>query len=807
MGPASTHCRHCPRRSAWRQIGLLCGVHLLAILPGPSTAQDLSLFQPPRTELSTSVTVQEVEQATRAHLERTQQFLAAQQWSEAVQTLRQVMESDSDRLISLPDPADTPLVRYVRIRQYCHGLLCRWHQTAPEALAQYRREVDPIAERWLGEATAQRDPEQLARLVEQFFASSVADQALLLLGEYALERSDFTQARRYWESLSPALRTPATAGSRSSIQAGRPLWLAARAIDDVPSLATGGTEPPSAAASWLAYPDTEIPLPDIRARLAMVSILEGSVERATQEIRMLSALHPQASGTIAGRQGLYAQLLSELLASSKTWPAEPTNPVATFAGSPQRSPARVEDLDIGGAPLWRVPLAPVAADRELLGQTQLRIGEDQHQTLSYFPLVVGSTVLLADRQTIRAWDVETGAATFGGPGPGAALESASGERSIKQAAPGGSTGAVVYQLSLRGPANGTESSQHWGAPRYTLSAVAGRVYARLGSAVTRWPIASDAASTVQGQVVGLDLTAEGRLLPGFPLELEGAEWSFDGAPLCRGNQLFVTLRRQDDVRVESHVACYDALSGRRLWRRFVCAAETPGQGSIREITHNLLTLDGSSLYLNTNLGAVAALDVVEGRILWLLKYPRALYPAQHPDDSTVQFFRDLNPALFERDQIYVAPADCDRIFALDAGRGQLLWSSPPGVGVDVRHLLGTAEDFLIASGENLYWIDRRTGQLVTQFPEPRSFRPGFALAGPRGYGRGLLGRNAIYWPTRERIHVFHIQPRQTAWGWLAQPQRAPLELAAYGLPSGNLVAADRVLLIAGANELVALRNW
>ena len=58
----------------------------------------------------------------------------------------------------------------------------------------------------------------------------------------------------------------------------------------------------------------------------------------------------------------------------------------------------------------------------------------------------------------------------------------------------------------------------------------------------------------------------------------------------------------------AYVACFDAATGRRLWRTSIGAADTPAGGLGDEITHNLLTLVGDRIYFNTNLGLVAALD-------------------------------------------------------------------------------------------------------------------------------------------------------------------------------------------------------
>jgi cellulose synthase operon protein C len=234
------------------------------------------------------------------------------------------------------------------------------------------------------------------------------------------------------------------------------------------------------------------------------------------------------------------------------------------------------------------------------------------------------------------------------------------------------------------------------------------------------------------------------------------------------------------------VACYDAEDGRLLWRQFVCAADTPSRGVLHETTHNLLTLNGDTLYYNTNLGAVAALTAHDGRVQWVSLYPRVLRgdlfsPPPH-------WSRDLNPCLFDRGRLLVAPADSPRILALEAETGQLLWQSGPEVE-DVVHLLGVAGNCLIASGQKLYWIglegeDR--GHVRHVWPDGPE-RP--------GYGRGILAGGLVYFPTRETIYLFDQLTGQL---------RKQMPLVPRGLSGGNLLIAGDRLLIATGEELVAL---
>ena len=298
-----------------------------------------------------------------------------------------------------------------------------------------------------------------------------------------------------------------------------------------------------------------------------------------------------------------------------------------------------------------------------------------------------------------------------------------------------------------------------------MTAFDGRLFARMGSPITVRPQQPSSASG-SSSLVCLDLEAEGKLLWRVVAD-EG--WAFEGSPVVDGSGVYAAMRRSD-VRPQAHVACFDPQTGRLRWRRFVCAAESPGRGLLPQCTHNLLTLRGETLYYNTNLGAVAALSTPQGRLLWVSLYPRArrvdlLRPAAH-------WRRDLTPCLYRRGTLFVAPADAPAIFALDAGTGQMLWRIDLE---DATHLLGVGGDCLIAGGGRLYWIGLtgpRRGQLRGVWPDSEE-KPGF--------GRGVLAGDSVFWPTRERIYVFDQRT--------AEPKRS-IDLAALGVVGGNLVVAD-----------------
>jgi outer membrane protein assembly factor BamB len=667
--------------------------------PSAGHAQIAAMLPQSQFELAGSVELDRVDSTIRGHLEQIDAYLADRQWDEAIEAIRERMAASPDRLIGVTE------TRFIGLRDYLHLKLAG---LPPEGLALYRSRVDPLAESWYEQGIARRDRASLRNVIDQAFVSSFGDDALLALGDMAVERADYAAARWHFERILPV---------------------------EVPE----GTP-----RTWPGYPDSDVDAAAVRARLVLVSILEGSLPRAREELEAFEELHGDAAGRLGGQDVVYREALGRLLAESVDWPTPPpTSDWPTFAGDFARNKTAPAAID-GGWIVWRIGLPQVAVEGRAADAP------------SFHPLFVDDLVLAGGPDEIKAVRLTSGKPPWG------VLET------ILRAEGPGRSGGLLPATTL-------------GSPCYTMTVHEGRLLARIGSPLTARP-ARRAAMTAAGSLVCLDLAAQGRLMWTVVPE-EG--WAIEGAPVAQGDQVYVAMRRSD-VRPQAHVACFDARTGQRRWRRFVCGAETPSRGMLYEATHNLLTLVDQTLYLNTNLGAVASIDARGGRLLWVSLYPRAAdvdlaRPAPH-------WNRGLNPCVYHRGTLLVAPADSPRIFAFDAAGGQILWQTGEQVA-DVRHLLGATEEHLIASGDRLYWIGlSRTnpGRVEHVWPE------GGALP---GYGRGVLAGGNVLFPGRERIMALDQAT--------AEPRKV-IHLGPLGITGGNLLAAGDHLLIATKDELIAL---
>ncbi len=719
--------------------------------------------------------VDEISSGTKASLEQVAALLGERRWEEAVDGLARIMEEQGDRMMPL-DPAEvTDFVRFVPLRDYGHWRLSTLAADEGEALQVYRRRVDPTASRWYQEAIRDRHTALLERIVEQYFTSSYGDDALMALGEMALERGDYAGARWHWQRLHPALRSP---GSLPFVPA-TSVGLALDQVNQDKPAAEIPTGPrnQSAARYGLAYPDTDIPLADLGARLVLVSILEGARSRAQAELALFRRLHTDAKGRLGGREVQYAPELDRLLRETLPPPAEPTDgDWPTFAGHETRNRHTVyADLDVPPKPVWIVDLPPavyggdvhepLAADSDGVLASGRAVG-GRPPLGHYYPVVVGNELLVNSAD--RVWVVD--------------LTSGQMEE--------------IYPRGAANPQGVPISSPRLGAPRFTLTVHGRHLLARMGSPVTTYAL-HDAAREEPGYLLAWDLGTKKLILDKlFP---DGPEWAFDGTPLADQTSLYVAMRKTD-VRAEAHVACFDLRTQRLRWRSRIALADTLGQGVADEITHNLLTMNHGVIYINTNLGAVAALRAEDGTISWITRYPREGLPASDQDRPPWHLLRDLSPCVYHQGVLYVAPADSESIFALDAMTGQVIWrTNLPRDTLDVVHLLGVVGPHLIASGRRVWWLDIHTGQLsqrVAENPFPAAENPE-----PSGFGRGVLVGDYIYWPTRtDQVEIYVLDQRG---GSLV---RQPMRLDLPGATMGNLLVARGYLLVTSSSRIYAFHT-
>jgi hypothetical protein len=726
----------------------------------------------PRPQLSPEITVEEVDQVTLSQLARADKFLSEKQYADGLDLLRRAVDQQGARLMaSGVKSSPAGFVTYLPLRELGQRRLCL---LPPEALRLYRGQVDGEAKTLLDQALRERSEPLLQRIVEQYLASASGSEAALQLGDAAMARGDAVAARAAWLKLHPALQTSDEAAQQLGVYPGLPWFLAMRGrplkLDDdsVRTLLTTPSETPVLPAS----PDAKLPLAAARARLIVASILEGNTTRAQWELSVFRELHAGEQGRLAGRSGAYVDLLQQLLEQSKGWSvARTSDQWPTFAGSYERDSIASGELNISAAPLWTIDLPRIKSDRDYIGAGRLRVAEHHDGVLSYHPIVFQNLVIVGDGFTLRAFELHSG--------------------------------KPAWEVRLREPsAIELLTNQQVGVPRFTLSAADRLIAAALPTPTVPGKRSATVRHDEMSRIVAVDLVTRKLVVD---VLADDATMIFEGTPVIDRGRAYVVVRKQAEILPQILVACYDVASGRQLWQRPLCTGQSLSEGKRVEFGNSLLTLAHDTLYCNTNLGAIAALSTDDGEIRWLTKYPRASFPSQKPERTDRHFFRDLNPCLLHQGQVICAPADCERMFSLDATSGQLVWTLPPSDAADAVHLLGVANGQLLASGDYLYWINVVTGQVVTQFPAAVPIGPGLALPSPHGWGRGLLAGDNVLWPTQTALHVFTQSLQRT--GMFTVPKRInEIDLHAAGAAGGNLLLVDGHLIVTTADKIFVFES-
>jgi outer membrane protein assembly factor BamB len=674
------------------------------------------------------------------------------QWAEAIGIYQRIIDQYGDKVARLPrekgeEGQGTEYVLYVDLRCYCHRSLAK---LPAEARAIYRNRVDSMAERWYREGESHRDPVPLRRIVELAFCSSFGDDALELLGDLAFQDGRFGEALGMYRQL--VLDRPEDTFS-------------------------------------LAHPDPSVDLARVAAKKLLCRVAAGEKIAAAAEIDAFSKRFPGASGALAGRKGPYAAILADSIRSDKLAPpSQPDSRWPTFAGDFSRNKIVPDPIDVGSLQ-WKVPLERITLARNGYPYGGARAMAMSGPTsppdrlLAYHPIVLGDQVIVGDGSRVLAFNLNDRPGIREGSGP-LAIEAAwkhDPENSVPQA----------YKFNS-------------GIPRYTLSAVGNRIYARMGAATPSLYLNMNRqGASLSSSLVALDWGAQGKLLwvqrasdlvlPNRPADRKPSV-SFEGTPVADDRNVFiaVTDRREQTA---TYVACFEADTGALRWVRYLGAAASEadnflggmgmgmGFGGVvaGDYGHRLLSLDGPSLYYQTNLGAVVALEAESGLVRWVANYPRQDVGRSGGGD------RDLNPAIVWDGLVIVAPSDATAIFAFDADSGHLVWKTDAiAEEVKLSHVLGVAKGRLVATGDRVLLFDAKSGKFAAAWPDSGKCE---------GYGRGVLAGDRIYWPTRDRIEVLDQRS-----GQLAEPPIKLMEI--YRTTGGNLVAGDGYLIVAQADALV-----
>lgn len=740
-----------------------------------AVAQAEAFWTPPPLP-SVEARVIEVASTIDRELAQLDVLAEASAWEQAVDTVLRLAGDSSSELVEVAPGYYVPLV------DACQMRVARW---PAEGLAAYRERMDGVAAALLAEATRERSAAKLRRVATEYRMTHSGDDALLALADLALEQGHTATARGYLLSVSPRLSTsdhrpwgavldPAMADGESQ----------AELVDDFQQ----ADEVPSADRFPLTYPDTDIPLGDLLARLAMISIREQNLPRARLELQLLRSVSPQAEGHVAGRQMNLAEAVGGALESASDWPAIPT--ATTTPLGELRHPAWQQQLE--DSPVHLAP-APMVWSGDFLSAARPSLPA---QPKLVEPLVTGQAVAYreADEQSgtlrWRVLDLESGGPLFGERGELYSRESTSTAPRRVAAQPRivapqqlivqgnarivirGNGQLILGDGSIRGLGSG------WAQPTGLLASIEGSTFYGV-TGESSATIAAPGERRSASRLVGLDLAAEGKLR----LEIECADaYEFSGPPVVDGDSIYLPLRQTEGLgRLE--VACYARSTGRRRWQ--VPVAMLSGE---EPTGYDRITAGQGMLFVPTNAGVLVAMHAGDGRVAWARSYQRGT--TTQPSDLSQATRPEQGSTLLAGGALVCAPSDAAAMFALEPVTGRVLWTNR--LAFAAQQLVGVATGRLVASGDRLQFIDPATGW--TQFEWPDN-----SAAGVAGRGRAAIAGDEIFWPTADAILTFSATT--------GQQTRSPIDLAALGGPGGaNLVATNAGLLVATRTKLSLLAD-
>ena len=638
---------------------------------------------------------------------------------DAVEQFQRIIDTAGDELVPVDRHHQAPA------RWVIQGHLAR---LPAEGLKLYRQRVDGQAAKRLDEARKSRDEAGLQRLLADMFAAKASEDAIVELARRAFERGDFDAAEHFWRMLLPQVEG----------ETGR-----------------------------LHFPDPKTDIAATNSRLILIKLFRGERDEARSELKAFKEKHADAAGLLAGKNGKYAETLTELVNDPRqtTLPRSPDESGwHTFAGSASRTGSLRTKLPYfwPDVPAWKTPL-PFPRDEAF------RPIATHPRSLAFHPVISNGRAYIADGARVIAIDLMTGKAS-------------------RAAWPRGGEETRIPTLKDQ---------------RHTLTEHEGILYARFGPAALAVKDGPDSASFILALGARKGETEERDALWKLdPPTAPDSTTHFEGAPVAHRDRLYVAFWRQSAGDASAGIACYrldePTKTPELAWQRVVGKAGSEPNGETR-YRHALVTISGPNVVYCTDGGSVVALNASDGKPAWEYRYPRNERP-------TLPRYRDLCPPLADGGRIYAAPADTDRLLCLDAFTGRLIWERE---GVEVVHLLGVGRGRLIATFagqlKGIRGLNLRTGA--------DSGENGWTIlddGDEQTFGRGLVTEESVVWPTRRGLYF--LNPADGTWlrspirnvpalvpeksendgGWKSVTERGGF---------GNLTYADGVLVVTTATEV------
>lgn len=764
----------------------------------------------------------------RLALEQIDQLVQTEQWEELIDLLVRTIDESAGRLIAEPqrDEFQETIVRWVPLERYLQDRLLRWGVEHPDLLRAYRQRYDAIAKRRLDDARRRGDCLAAMRLADELLATSSGDEALLLVGDLAMDRGWYWAAISYLRRIDARWQACAEGGVDEPVAAlgWELVWeRMGRAAGETPTASIVERVAKQIAErrveqGWpfASYVGTDIDQAEVGLRLVVAYMATGERGTAAGLAAMCRQCYPTSRLWYRGieREGgevwdvLLAEIQSPLRHFSAIGPAATDDGFTTVGGQATRvsTVGPLRDLESSPRWWWAYPEShsELTGDKEKLRQypAEQPVGRANSQWGGVHVAIHRGTVIVPLEDQLFGLKLATG--------------------QVWPDAQAGQPIVVAPLPATRLPETGL--MPYDGQMQHTVSVADGRVAMRSGAVVSGWlPVMRPRSGASQVTVV--DLQREGKLLPGYPLmgssttsaaaieggAADGSVVEFEGTPLLVGQRMYVGITQRDDALMTAAVRCYDVASGVMLFQSPIVSAsraivtDSGQRAGQNRVARGLVSYREGTVFYHGDGGAIAALDAETGELRWVVRYPRAELAEGGYWRRRRGARRECSPVALVGPLAIAGPADSDRLLAVDASEGRLIWATAPGSADDCQGVLGDNGRQLIVGGDRLYWIERDSGRIVASWPANSTQQPQGSLAQPRGAGRGLLAGQQVYWPTADALWVFAATLGEREGEFVVVPERR-IELQGLGLEGGNLAAGRGWLLIAGSRGIAAFRS-
>ncbi|MBM4017089.1 MAG: hypothetical protein FJ288_01970, partial [Planctomycetes bacterium] len=690
-------------------------------------------------------------------LRRAAELLGAKppQYRDAATLLQALIDRAGDALAS-----ENGLV-YCSARRLAERMLAA---AGPAALEAYRMEADPQAKAILGPPAAARDEDVLRAVAQRFFLSSYGDDATYLLGCLALDRHDYSAARRHFNRLlsdhpdpdvpkgQVLLRLAIACHRSGDAAAGREAWkrLQESGPGGVSREALAAVEAELTKAPAAVGTDAE----DVSAEGA--ARVRGPPSGAFEAPRALCV--PAWSAALP--------LISTSLPANVNMVIAQDGGAAVFGGAGKAAEERYR--------------------QRLLGQWQQGAffppGGVLFKDGAAFVKVQSSLVCLDMADGRVRWQSEP-RAEESRQGDSAAAIQIRHQIMVMAMMQGRTDGLVPEDQSGRAMRIIGDAIYHIEDPQLWRLGLSGNAQVRVVVGGVRGQdqkqpagnclVACDART-------GRQVWRQGRTLDEEADPLGAVQ--FLAPPIRCAGRLLAPVERKGDL----YLAALDPATGRMQWQTYLCSYIISRFDVCRNVA---LAAHGSDVYVLPGQGFVFAVDGADGAVHWASRYERSW--AEKAASSAIgplmpKGWRE-NAIFADGARLVAMPTDAEAVLVLDAVTGRVVRKVPVADG---QYCLGRDGGSLFVGGPaGVRRIDLATGRILWEY----------GLQGAdRACGRGFLAEDAVYVPSGRSVLCLDRQDGGV---------RATIRMATNeDTPVGNLSCDGQTLFVIGIAEACALTS-